>query len=178
MSSFSRKIKTGRPISKSLLILGIIIWSNHNVVRSLYNNAKIKLTVTSCPLLGYTSLSPINCLDPIPVQLTITSYKSAIWNTFTSYIIIIILFDIRLWGFAWWNIDIVSVCSNTVCLLQLSQSWGTGSEKNLIAQLVSRLSLSEIMVQGRINIGQLVSQLSLCEKYGSGRTMGTPQVVL
>ena len=39
------------------------------------------------------------------------------------------------------------------------------SEKNLIAQLVSRLSLSEIMVQGRTNVGQLVSQLSLSETY-------------
>ena len=37
----------------------------------------------------------------------------------------------------------------------------TGYEKNLIAQLVSRLSLSEIMVQERTNIGHLVSQLSL-----------------
>ena len=48
----------------------------------------------------------------------------------------------------------------TMCLSQLSQSWGTGSKKNLIAQLVSQLSLSE--------------------KYGSGsrRTMGTSQVLL
>ena len=40
-----------------------------------------------------------------------------------------------------------------------------GSEKNLIAQLVSQLSLSEIMVQGRTSIGQKhVSQLSLSER--------------
>ena len=51
------------------------------------------------------------------------------------------------------EIGIVSVCGNTMCYL-----WGTGSEKNLIAQLVSRLSLSE--------------------KYGSGRTMGTSRVLL
>ena len=41
-------------------------------------------------------------------------------------------------------------------LSQLSRSWGTGSEKNLIAQLVSRLSLSE--------------------KYGSGRTIATVEI--
>ena len=34
------------------------------------------------------------------------------------------------------------------------------------------------MFQGRTNIGQLVSQLSLSEKYGSGRTMGTSQVLI
>ena len=79
-------------------------------------------------------------------------------------------------GFAWWNSDIISVCGN--CLSQLPRSWGTGSERNLIAQLVSRLSLSEIMFQGRTNIGQLVSQLSLSEKYGSGRTMGTSRVLI
>ena len=65
-----------------------------------------------------------------------------------------------------------------MCSSQLSRSWGTGYKKNLISQLVSRLSLSEIMVQGRTNVGQLVSQLSLSEKYGSGRTMGTSQVLL
>ena len=72
------------------------------------------------------------------------------------------------------NNYIVSVCGNTLCLSQLSRSWGTGSKKNLIAQLVlSRLPLSQMMVQGRTNIGQLVSQLSLLsEKYGSGWTMG------
>ena len=43
-------------------------------------------------------------------------------------------------------------------LSQLSRSSGTGSEKNLIAQLVSRLSLSE--------------------KYSSGRTMGTSHTIL
>ena len=74
------------------------------------------------------------------------------------------LFVYKIWGFAWWNIDIISVCRNTICLSQLSRSWsGTGSKKNLVAQLVSQLSLSEIMVQGRTNIGQLVSQLSLSE---------------
>ena len=55
-----------------------------------------------------------------------------------------------------------------MCLSQLSLSEVTGSEKNLVAQLVSRLSLSETMVQGRTSIGQLVSQLSLSEKCGSG----------
>ena len=48
--------------------------------------------------------------------------------------------------------------SSRFVLSQLSRSWGTGSEKNLIAQLISRLSLSE--------------------KYGSGRTMGTSRVLL
>ena len=48
-----------------------------------------------------------------------------------------------------------------MCLCQLSRSRGTGSEKNRIAQLVCRLSLREIMIQGRTNIGQLVSQLWL-----------------
>ena len=86
--------------------------------------------------------------------------------------------DVRFEALQWWNIDIVSVCGNTMCLSQLSWSWGTGSEKNLIAQLVSRQSLSEIMIQGRTNIGQLISQLSLSEKYGSGRTMGTSRVLL
>ena len=55
--------------------------------------------------------------------------------------------------YLWYNI--VSVCVNTMCLSQLSLSEVTGSEKNLIAQLVSQLSLSEIMVQGRTDIGQL-----------------------
>ena len=32
---------------------------------------------------------------------------------------------------------VVSVCSNTMCLSQLSPSEGTGSEKNPFAQLVS-----------------------------------------
>ena len=64
------------------------------------------------------------------------------------------------------EIDIVSICGNTMYLSQLLRIWGTGCEKNLpFAQLVSRLSLiSELMVQGRTNIGQLVSQLSLSEK--------------
>ena len=38
-----------------------------------------------------------------------------------------------------------------------------GSVKHLITQLLSQLSLSEIMVSGRTNIGQLVSQLPLSE---------------
>ena len=46
----------------------------------------------------------------------------------------------KIWGFAWWNVDIVSVCGNTMCSSHLSRSWGTGSEKNLIAQLVSTFS--------------------------------------
>ena len=33
--------------------------------------------------------------------------------------------------------------TRTMCLSRLSRSWGTGSEKNLIAQLVSRPSLTE-----------------------------------
>ena len=45
-----------------------------------------------------------------------------------------------------------------MCYLNYREAEVTGSEKNLIAQLVSRLSLSE--------------------KYGSGRTMGTSQVLL
>ena len=57
---------------------------------------------------------------------------------------------------AWWNIDIVSgLRYNTMCLSQLSRSWGTGSEKNLVAQRVYRLW--DYMVQGRTNIGQIVS---------------------
>ena len=49
----------------------------------------------------------------------------------------------------------------------------------LISQLVSRLSLSEIMVWGRTDVGQLISQLSLLsEKYGSGRTMGTSRILI
>ena len=77
------------------------------------------------------------------------------------------------------GISISSRFAVTPCVLsQLSRSWGTGSEKNLIAQLVSRLSLSESTVQGRTNIGQLVSQLWLSEKYGSGRTVGTSRVLL
>ena len=44
----------------------------------------------------------------------------------------------KIWGFTWWSIAIVSVCGNTMCLSQLFQSWGTGSEKNLIAQLDCR----------------------------------------
>ena len=75
------------------------------------------------------------------------------------------------------DLSSLSVCGNTMCFSQLLWSWGTGSEKNLITQLVS-LSLSEIMVQGRTNIGQLVSRLSLSEKYGSERTMGTSRVFL
>ena len=47
-----------------------------------------------------------------------------------------------------------------MCLSQLSRGWGTGSKKNVVAQLVSRLSPSEIMIQERTNIGQLVYQLS------------------
>ena len=43
-------------------------------------------------------------------------------------------------------IHINSVCGNTMCLSSLSEV--TASEKNPIAQLVSWLSLSEIMVQG------------------------------
>ena len=66
----------------------------------------------------------------------------------------------------------------SLCLSQLLRSWGTGSEKNLIAWLVSQLTRSAIMVQGRTNIGHLVSQLSLSEKYGSGRAMGTSRVLL
>ena len=54
------------------------------------------------------------------------------------------------------EIGIVSVCGNTMCYLNYREAEvQRGSEKNLIAQLVSRLSLSE--------------------KYGSGRTMGTSQ---
>ena len=56
------------------------------------------------------------------------------------------------------EIGIVSVCGNTMCYLNYREAEVTGSEKNLIAQLVSRLSLNE--------------------KYGSGRTMGTSRVLL
>ena len=54
----------------------------------------------------------------------------------------------------------ISVCGNTVCLSQLLWSWCTGSEMNLITQLLSRLSPIEIMVQGRTNIGQQYSLYS------------------
>ena len=57
-----------------------------------------------------------------------------------------------------------------MCLSQLSEV--QGSEKNLIAQLVSQLSLSEIMVQGRTNIGQLISQLLLSENVVHGEPWG------
>ena len=40
------------------------------------------------------------------------------------------------------------------------------------------MSLSEIMVQETTNIGQLVSQLSLSENVVQGRTMGTSRGVL
>ena len=61
-----------------------------------------------------------------------------------------------------------------MCLSQLSRSWGTGSDKNLIAQLVSRLSLCEIMVQERTNIGQLISELWFRENHGdfTGTSIG------
>ena len=57
----------------------------------------------------------------------------------------------------------------TPCVLsQLSQSWGTVSEKNLITQLVSWLSvLSEIRVQGRTNVGQIPCK---CGKVYIGET--------
>ena len=48
--------------------------------------------------------------------------------------------------------------SNITNVISTIAKLSTGSEKNLIAQLVSRLSLSE--------------------KYGSGRTMGTSRVLL
>ena len=54
------------------------------------------------------------------------------------------------------EIGIVSVCGNTMYYLNYREAEVHGSENNLIAQLVSRLSLSE--------------------KYGSGRTMGTSRV--
>ena len=41
------------------------------------------------------------------------------------------------------EIGIVSVCGNTMCYLNYREAEVQGSEKNLIAQLVSRLSLSE-----------------------------------
>ena len=57
-------------------------------------------------------------------------------------------------------------------LSQLSLSEVTGSEKNLIAQLVSQLSLlSEIIVQGTTNIGQLVSQLLLSDNVLQGKLL-------
>ena len=56
------------------------------------------------------------------------------------------------------EIGIVSVCGNTMCYLNYREAEVQVAEKNLIAQLVSRLSLSE--------------------KYGSGRTMGTSRVLL
>ena len=65
-----------------------------------------------------------------------------------------------------------------MCLSQLSRSWGTGSEETLLTQLVSRLSLSEIMVQGKTNIGLDFSTITISEKYGSGRTVGTSRVLL
>ena len=75
--------------------------------------------------------------------------------------------------------NIISVCGNTMCLISTIAKLRYRFRKEPItAQLVSRLSLSEIMVQGGTNIGQLVSQLSLSEKYGSGRTMGTSRVLL
>ena len=36
--------------------------------------------------------------------------------------------------------------ANTVCLSQLSQSWGTGSEKNLITQLMVLLQTETISI--------------------------------
>ena len=57
----------------------------------------------------------------------------------------------------------ISVCGNTMYFISTITKWGTGSEKNLIGQLVS-----EIMVQGRTNIRQLVLQLSLSENVVQG----------
>ena len=70
------------------------------------------------------------------------------------------------------DIYIVSFWGNTMLFIStIAIKWGTGSERNLIAEHVSRLSLSEIMVHGRTNIGQLVSQLSAKWDCGSGRTI-------
>ena len=44
------------------------------------------------------------------------------------------------------EIGIVSVCGNTMCYLNYREADGTGSEKNLIAQLISHLATVEIRV--------------------------------
>ena len=50
-------------------------------------------------------------------------------------------------------------------------------KKNIFRQLVSQLLLSEIMVQGRTNIGQLVSQLFLSENVVQGEPWGFHRVL-
>ena len=58
----------------------------------------------------------------------------------------------KIWGFAWWK----SVSSR----FAVSRSWGTGSEKNLIAQLVSRLSLLKWEIWFRENHGDFTGFFS------------------
>ena len=55
------------------------------------------------------------------------------------------------------EIGIVSVCGNTMCYLNYREA--------------------EVQVLKRTLIAQLVSRLSLSEKYGSGRIMGTSRVL-
>ena len=57
---------------------------------------------------------------------------------------------------------------NTMCLSQLLPS----EVQVLIAQLISQLSLSEITVQGRTNIGKLVSKLSPIENVVQRENQG------
>ena len=61
--------------------------------------------------------------------------------TFSTYNVICLCLQI-LFG-------IVSVCGNAMCLSKISLSGVQGSEENLFGLLVSQLTLSEIMVQGK-----------------------------
>ena len=77
----------------------------------------------------------------------------------------------KIWGSAWWSIDIVSVCGSTMCLSQLSLSEVQGSEKNRFQ--ATRISIVAEWERGlRRNMGSSRGLASNVAQFG--RDSGTP----